>query len=315
VTPLPGRLAARLVLAISAIAAAGGCGTEPSDAGPAVYRLAGADNTATGTLQCFASSWQYEGGGLVRHGDCDVALRGFEATLDTTVPMPELVLTARVRLQDGGATTWRVSLPATVQNNTVQYDFDRFVDPLTSEQVFIAPEAGTLVDGVLTLLMRVSSNNGLPDRTEYARLDPSVFVLTATGTLPTPSDLAPRYTGVWFSGAPADYCTPEDPGVPSRCFHQSFTLASGGGSWAAAYDQVVTMAGVTAGQVSVTASNLTVSRQNSFVRVASPGTATPNTPLEFEAEGSLVGRTLTLFTNYRLLDGSTLVSPIVARAE
>ena len=186
-TPVPGRLAAaRLVVAISTIAAAGGCGTEPSDAGPAVYRLAGADNTVSGTVECFASSWQYEGGGLVRHGDCDVALQSFEATLDTTVPMPELVLTARVLLQDGGATTWRVSLPATVQNNTVQYDFDRFVDPLTSEQVFIAPVAGTLVDGVLTLLMRVSSNNGLPDRTEYARLDPSVFVLTAMGTLPTP---------------------------------------------------------------------------------------------------------------------------------
>jgi hypothetical protein len=314
--PVPSWLtAARCVVTAAAIAGAGGCGTEPADVEPGVYRLVAADSSTSGTIPCFASSWQYSGGALVRHEDCDVALRSFEARFDSTGPTPELVLTARVRLHDGDTAAWRMGIPATVQNNTIHYDLSAIVGPFTDEQLFITPRTGVSVGGVLTLLMPGFSGSGLPDRTEYVRQDPSVFVLTATGRLPTPAPLAARYAGVWFSGLPADYCTTVTVALPSRCFHRSFRLSSSGSSWAVAYDEVVTTEGDTLGGLSLTASSLTVTHPNAFVRVSSPGPGTEGTPLRFDAQGSLVGGTLTLFTTYFSLDGSPLVSPIVASAE
>jgi hypothetical protein len=314
--PVPGWLtAARFAVTAAVIAGAGGCSTEPSDGEPGVYRLVAADSSTSGSIPCFASSWQYSSGALVRHEDCDVALRSFEARFDSTGPTPELVFTARVRLQDGDTAAWQIGIPATVQNNTIQYDFSAFVAPFTDQQTFITPLTGTFVGGVLTLLMPSFTASGLPDRTEYVRQDPSVFVLTATGRLPSPSPLAAHYAGVSFSGLPADYCTTATVALPSRCFHRSFTLSSSGSSWVAAYDEVVTAEGDTVGAMSLTASSLTVTHPNAFVRVSSPGPGTEGTPLRFDAQGSLVRGTLTLFTTYYSFDGSRLVSPIVASAE
>ena len=314
--PVTSRLTAASVVATAAvIAGAGGCGTEPSDVEPGVYRLVVADSSTSGTIPCFASSWQYSGGTLVRQEDCDVALRSFEARFDSTGPTPKVVFTARVRLQDGDTSAWQIGIPARVQNNTLQYDFSSVVDPFSDEQMFITPLAGTFVGGVLTLLMPTFTGSGLPDRTEYVRQDPSVFILTATGRLPSSSPLAVHYAGVSFSGLPADYCTTATVSLPSRCFHRSFTLSSSGSSWEAAYDEVVTAEGDTVGAMSLVASNLTVTHPNTFVRVSSSGPGREGTPLRFDAQGSLVGRTLTLFPTYYTLDGTPLVSPIVASAE
>jgi hypothetical protein len=305
---------ARLVATAAVIAGAGACGTEPSDVEPGVYRLVAADSATTGILPCFASSSRYSSGALVSHAECDVALRGFEARFDSTGPIPKLVFTARVRLQDGD-TAWQIGIPATVLNNTIQYDANGLVAPFTDEQTFILPWTGTFVAGVLTLLMPTFSSSGLPDRTEYVRQDPSVFVLTATGRPPSPSPLAARYDGVSFSGRPADYCTTATVDLPSRCFHRSFTLTSRGSSWVAAYDEAVTADGDLVGGMSLTAASLSVAHPNAFIRVSSPGPGTEGTPLRFDAQGSLVGRTLTLFPTYYSFDGSSLVSPIVASAE
>jgi hypothetical protein len=166
--------------------------------------------------------------------------------------------------------------------------------------------AGTFVGGVLTLLMPTLTGNGLPDRTEYVRQDPSVFVLTATGRLPNRSPLAARYVGMSFSGLPADYCTTATVALPNRCFHRSFTLSSSGSSWVAAYDEVVTAEGDTVGAMSLIVPSLAVIHPNAFIRVSSPGTGTAGTPLRFDAQGSLVGRTLSLFTTYYSFDGSPL---------
>lgn len=45
------------------------------------------------------------------------------------------------------------------------------------------------------------------------------------------------------------------------------------------------------------------------------GDESPSSVLHFEAKGSLVGSTLTLFPGYSFLDGSQLPSPIVSRAQ
>lgn len=195
-----------MVATAAVSAGAGGCGTEPSGAEPGVCRLVEADSSTSGTIPCLASSWQYSGGTLVRQEDCDVALRSFEARFDSSGPTPEVVFTARVRLQDGDTAVWQIGISAGVRNNTIQDDFDSVVDPFSDEQTFITPLAGTFVGGVLTLLMPTFTGSGLPDRTEYVRQDPSVFILTATGRLPSPSPMAGRYVGVSFSGLPADYC-------------------------------------------------------------------------------------------------------------
>jgi hypothetical protein len=300
------------------MAGAAACGTEPSKVEPGVYRLVAADSATTTTLACFASSSHYSGGELVGQADCDVALRSFEARFDSTGPVPVLRLTARVRLQSGDTTTWQVGLPATVQHSAIQYDFTTVTEPLTDEQVFILPPAGTLVNRVLTLLMTEYTATGLPERTDYARKDPSVFILTANGRPPPPSSLAPHYAGVSFSGQPAEYCTVPTATLPSRCFHRAFSLSSSGISWMVTYDELVTAEADTLGGMSVTASDLTVFHPNAFVRVFAPGPSPPNTPgalRRFEAQGSIVGGTLTLFTAYSSLDGSPLVSPIVANAE
>lgn len=79
--------------------------------------------------------------------------------------------------------------------------------------------------------------------------------------------------------------------------------------------EVVTAAGDTVAAMSLIAPSLTVTHPNAFVRVSSAGPGTGGTPLRFDAQGSLVGRTSTLFTSYYSLDGRPLVSPIVASAE
>jgi hypothetical protein len=302
------------VVTAAALAGAVGCGTEPSDTEPGAYQLVEADSATTRTLPCFASTWRYSGGALVSHEECNVALRAFEARFDSAGPTSTLVFTARVRMQGDDTASWQVGIPATVQHHTIHYDFSEVVAPFTDEQIFITPLTGTLVDGVLTLLMPTFTGSGQPDRTEYVRQDPSVFVLTATGRSPGPSPLAGRYAGVAFSGLPADHCTTATVGVPSRCFHRSFALTSGGDVWGAAYEEIITAEGDTLGGTSLSATSLTVTHPNAFVRVSSPGPA-EGAPLRFDAQGTLVGGTLTLFTSYRFLDGSPLVSPIVARAE
>lgn len=314
--PLPRwETAVRLVVTAAVIVGAGGCSTEPSDGGPRVYRLVAADSSTSATLPCFASSWQYSSGALVRHGDCDVALRSFEARFDSTGPTPLVVFIARVRLQDGDTAAWQIGLPATVQNNTLQYDASGFVAPFTDEQTFITPLTGTFVGGVLTLLMPTFAGSGLPDRTEYVRQDPSVFILTATGMMPSRSPLAARYAGVSFSGVPAEYCITATVAPTNSCVRRSFTFSSSGSSWVAAYDEVVTVSGDTVAGMSLTASSLTVTHPNAFVRVSAPGPGQEGTPLRFDAQGSLVGGTLTLFPSYFSLDGRPLVSPIVASAQ
>ena len=313
-----GWTAARHALLAAVMAGVVGCGTEPSELEPGAYRLVAADGANSTTLACFASSSHYLGGDLVGQGDCDVALRSFEARFDSSGPMPVLRVTARVRLQGGDTAAWQIGIPATVQNNVIEYDFTTVTGPLTDEEVFILPQAGTLVNGVLTFLMTEYTASGQPDRTEYLRLDPSVFILTATGRPPPQSSLAPHYTGVSFSGQPAEYCTVPTATLPSRCFHRAFSLSSSGISWVATYDELVTAGADTLGGMSVTASDLAVDHPNAFVRVYMPGPSPPNTPgtpRQFEAQGSIVGGILTLFTAYSSLDGSPLVSPIVANAE
>lgn len=302
-------------LAAVLVAGAGACGTEPSEVEPGVYRLVAADSATSTTLACFASSSHYSGGELVSQGDCDVALRGFEARFDSTGPIPVLRFTARVRLEGGDTAAWEVGIPATVQNNVIQYDFTTVTGPLRDEEWFILPRAGTLVNGMLTLLMTTSISTGQPDRTDYVRLDPSVFILTATGRPPPQSSLAPRYVGASFSGQPAEYCTLPTATLPSRCFHRSFSLTSSGSTWVAMYDELVTADVDTLGGMSLTASELTVTHPNAFVRITSPGSDRPGLPLRFGAEGSVAGGTLTLFTTYFSFDGTPLVSPIVANAE
>jgi hypothetical protein len=314
--PVPSwRTAARSVVMAAVIAGGGGCSTEPSDGEPGAYRLVAVDSLTSGTIPCFASSWQYSSDALIRREDCDVALRSFEARFDSTGPTSKVVFTARVRLQDGDTAAWQVGIPATVQNNTLQYDLGAVVAPFTDEQRFITPLTGTFVGGVLTLLMPTFTGSGLRDRTEYVRQDPSVFVLTATGRPPNPSPLAAHYAGVSFSGLPADYCTAATVARPSLCFRRSFSLSASGSSWLAAYDEVVTAEGDTVGAMALMASSLAVTHPNAFVRVSSPGPGTEGTLLRFDAQGSLVGGTLTLFTTYYSLDGRPLVSPIVASAE
>jgi hypothetical protein len=308
------RPAAASAFAMAAvIAAVGGCGTEPSDLVPGGYRLAAGEEVAGSAIACFASTWRYEGGSPIAQGDCDVALRSYEARFDSTGAVPTLVLSAQVRLESGETATWEIGIPTRVRNNVIEYDFSTVTAPLTPEQLFILPRAGTVVSGVLTLLMPTFASSGQPDRTEYFRQDPSVLLLTPTGRPPGPSTLAGRYTGVSFAGFTGEQCATPSIDQPNTCIHRSFTLTSGGGSWLAAYDQVVTAEGDTVGGLSVTAGNLTVVvHPSSFVRVASPETEGPH--LRFDAEGSLVSGTLTLFIASTLFDGTPVISPIVARA-
>jgi hypothetical protein len=90
----------------------------------------------------------------------------------------------------------------------------------------------------------VTLEGGLPDRREYVRQAPSVFILTSTGRSPTNSALASHYVGVAFAGMPVDHCNTE---VPGRCVHRTFTPSSSGSSWTALYDEVVTAEGDTLG--------------------------------------------------------------------
>ena len=298
------------------IVGVGGCGTEPSDGGPRVYRLVAVDSSVSGTVPCFASSWQYSDGALVRQEDCDVSLRGFEARFDSAGPIPMLIFTASVRSKSGGAATWQIGIPTTIENNTIQYDFSSVETPYTAEQAFVVARAGTFVNGVLTLLMPQYSSSGLPDRTEYFRQGPTVFALTADGRPLRPSALADRYVGVSFSGLPADYCTTATVSMPGRCFHRSFTLSSAGSPWLVDYHEVVTADADTLGGMSLTDAGLTVvAHRNAFVRVSSSGPGQPGDLLRFDAQGFLVGRSLTLFTTYYSFDGTPLVSPIIAAAE
>ncbi len=288
--------------ATALLAAAAGCGTEPSDDAPGAYRLAVADGVATGRIPCFASTWRYEGGGVVHQGECDVALRGFTVRFDSARTVPALVAAAEVTLESEDTATWEIAVPAVIRNSTIEYDFGSISEPLSAEQVFVFPFAGTLTGDVLTLRMTTFSSSGLPDRTEYVRQNPTVFVLTRNGRPPAPATLAGRYEGVAFAGQPVDHCTTE---VPSRCFHHGFTLARDGGAWTAAYEEIVTIEGDTVGAQSLEARNLTLTHTNGFVRItdAEP----PMSVLHFEAEGSLVGGTLTLFP------GFALSAPIVSR--
>lgn len=153
------RLGACLVTA--ALAALSGCGTEPADGSATVYRLAAMDGVTGTSLSCFASYIQYAGGTSVRSGDCAVALRSLEVWFDCTGPAPTLVTTARV-VQDGEAATWQVAVPTTIRNNTIQYDFGTVAAPLTVQQLFVLPWAGTLVDGVLALRMANGFSTGEP---------------------------------------------------------------------------------------------------------------------------------------------------------
>ena len=298
------------LLAGVALLYAAACGTEPSDdQEPRSYRFVAADDGSTGRIACFASTSRYEDGVPVEQRECDVALRSYTARLDSAGSVPELVLTADVTLENGVTDTWQVRVPARIRNSTIEYDFSTVTEPFTAEQVFVLPLAGTLADGVLTLLMPTFSSNGLPERTEYLRLAPSVFILSITGRPPVRSALARRYTGVAFAGIPPDHCDAE---VPSRCFHRSFTLSSAGSAWTALYVDVVTVEGDTVGGKSLEASNLMLTQTNGFVRITDD--EPPVSVLRFEARGSLTGMTLTLFPSFSFLDGSVLPSPIVARA-
>jgi hypothetical protein len=298
-----------LLATIAALAAASGCGTDPGEGSAEVFRLAATDGSTGSSLRCFASSIQYSGGAVVRSGDCDVALRSLEVRFDSTGPVPALVVTARV-LQNGDTATWQARVPATVQNSTIQYDFSTVTEPFTDQEAFVLPWAGTLVDGVLTLRMASSYSSGQPDRTEYFRLHPTVFVLTPTGRLPRVTPLAQHYTAFAFAGLPTDYCSESTPELPSRCFHTSFTLMSTGGSGTVAYEAAVRWQTDTAGALYQSTVGVAVTHSNTYVRVVSPETPPLHVPLAFEAEGSLVGDVLTLFTYTEHFS-----SPIVARAE
>jgi hypothetical protein len=72
----------RFLVTPTVIAGAGGCGTEPNDVEPGVYRLVASGSATSGTIPCFASSWHYSGGALVGQEDCNVALRSFEARFE-----------------------------------------------------------------------------------------------------------------------------------------------------------------------------------------------------------------------------------------
>jgi hypothetical protein len=300
----------RPVAGITVLLHAAGCGTEPSDDEPRRYQLVAADDASTGRIACFASTWRYEGGVQVYQGDCDVALRSFTARFDSAGPIPALVLAAGVTLEGGDTATWQVRVPTRVRNSTIEYDFSTVAEPFTAEQVFVLPLAGTLVDGVLTLLMATFSSNGLPDRTEYVRQAPSVFILTTTGRPPASSALIGRYVGVAFAGMSPEHCNAE---VPSRCLHQSFTLSSDGSAWTALYDEVVTAEADTLGGRSLEARNLMLTRTNGLVRITDDEPS--GSVLHFEAKGWLVGSTLTLFPSFSFLNGSRLPSPIVSRAQ
>jgi hypothetical protein len=236
---------------------------------------------------------------------------------DSTGPVPELVVTARLRLPGGDTTVWEAALPAGVRNGTVQYDAGAITVPITlsDEQLFILPIAGTLVRGVLTLLLSTHSGNGslTGEGPDYVRPAPTVFILTASGGLPTSPPLAPRYEGFSFNGSPTDDC-PTEASPPGSCRHYSFTLAASGSAWAVDYHDAVTVGADTLGSASLHISNLTIAQSHAFVR-ASTGSEPPGSPLRFDALGSVVGGTLTLFTNYWFLDGRPLASPIVLNAE
>ena len=302
--------AQRLVAGIALLLHAAGCGTEPSDDEPRGYQLVAADDGSTGPIACFASTTHYEDGVPVDQGECDVALRSYTARLDSAGPIPELVLAAEVTLEGGITDTWQVRVPTRIRNSTIEYDFTTVTEPFTAEEVFVLPLGGTLADGVLTLLMPTFSNSGLPDRTEYLRLAPSIFILTLTGRPPASPALAGRYVGVAFAGMESGHC---DAQVPSRCLYRSFTLSSAGSAWAMLYDEVVTAEGDTLGGKSLQAESLMLTRTNGFVRITDD--EPPISVLHFEARGSLAGSTLTLFPSFSFLDGSVLPSPIVARAQ
>ena len=280
---------------------AAGCGTEPSDDVPGGYRLVAADDGSAGRIACFASTARYEAGGLVDQGECDVELRTYTARLDSAGPIPELVLAAEVVREGGITDTWAVRVPTRIRNSTIEYDFTTVTEPFTAEQVFILPLGGTLANGVLTLLMPTFSSSGLPDRTEYLRPAPSIFVLTITGRPPASPALAGRYVGDAFAGTPAEQCDTE---VPSRCFHRTFTLSSAGQAWMALYDEVVTAGQDTLGGRSLEAGNLRLTRTNGFVRITDD--EPPISVLHFEAKGALAGSTLTLFPTFSFLDGGVL---------
>ncbi len=289
---------------------AAGCGTEPSDDEPRQYQLVAADDGSTSRIACFASTSRYEDGVPVEQRECDVGLRSLTAQLDSAGSIPELVLAADVTLEDGVTDTWQVRVPARIRNSTIEYDFSTVTEPFTAEELFILPLAGTLVDGALTLRMPTFGSSGLPDRTEYLRLEPSVFILTISGRPPVSPAPAGRYVGTAFAGLEPDHCDTE---VPSRCFHRSFTLSSAGGAWAALYDDVVIVEGDTVGGRSLEATNLMLTQANGFVHITDD--EPPSSVLRFEARGSLIGATLTLFPTFSFLDGSVLPSPIVARAQ
>jgi len=302
-------MARALLATAAALAAAPGCGTEPAEGSSGAYVLAATDSSTGSSLPCFASSIQYSGGSVVRSGDCDVALRSLEARFDSAGPVPTLVVTARV-VQDGDTGTWQVGVPATIQNSTIQYDFSTVTGPFTDQQAFVLPWAGTLVDGVLTLRMASSFNSGQPDRTEYFRLHPTVFILTPAGRRPRLTPLARRYTAFAFAGLPTDYCSEGTPDLPSRCFHTSFTLSNTGSSALVEYEAAVRWQTDTAGDRYQAKASVMVAHRNTYVRVVSPETPSLYVPRAFEAEGSLVGDVLTLFTY-----SEHFSSPIVARAE
>ncbi len=296
----------------SALAA---CGTELSDLLPGDFRLAAADSVMTGTVPCFASSTRYSAGIVVAQGTCDIALRSLRARFDSTSPTPLLIVTARLQVQGGDTMTWEVGYPATVQNGAIQYGGGSG-EPiaLTSEQLFILPSAGTLAGGVLTLLMPTYSGSGSfsGNGTDYFRASPSVFILTPTGAVLGASVLSPRYAGFSFAGYLPAYCFIPTAGQDSVCRDQSFTLAADAGTWTVEYRSTTTVAGDTVAGASLHAANLTIRQVDSFVHVLPP--APGDSPLLFEAVGSLAGATLTLFPRVEFLDGTQLPSPIVMSA-
>ena len=303
------RLRLRALLATAAALAAG-CGTEPGGGSAGAYHLAAMDGLRGTSLSCFASYIQYAGGTSVRTGDCAVALRSLEVRFDSAGPLPTLVATARV-VQDGEAAIWEIAVPATIRNHTIQYDFSTVTGPMTEQQAFVLPRAGTLTDGVLTLRMTNFSATPQSDGFDYWRSHPSVFILTPSGQPPRLARLARRYTGFAFDGQPTDYCTEDGPGLPSRCFHTSFTLSSAGDTGTVRYESRVrwhtdtALAGSYESRVSVL-----VDHPGAYVRVVSPDTPSVYVPRAFEAEGSVVGDVLTLFIN-----SGGYTSPIVAGAE
>jgi hypothetical protein len=303
------RVRLRACLVTAALAALSGCGTEPADGSATVYRLAAMDGVRGTSLSCFASYIQYAGGTSVRSGDCAVALLSLEVRFDSTGPAPTLVTTARV-VQDGEAATWQVAVPTTIRNNTIQYDFGTVAAPLTAQQVFVLPWAGTVVDGVLTLRMANAFSTGEPDRTDYFRLHPTVFILTPSGQPPRVTRPARRYTGFAFDGLPTDYCTEDAPGLPARCFHTSFSLTATADSGTVDYQSAVRWQTDTLASQFESRARVRVAHTNAYVQLVSPDTPSVLVPRAFEAEGSVIGDVLTLF-----IRTEGYASPIVARAE